>query len=151
MKNRKCEENLYFWIDVELFKIEVEEDMYQHADQIYEKFFSDQAEYQINLDAETTRTVTNRIAGRQIDRNMFDEAQKATFKLMETACIAGFQQHQVDVGPLKLLKKNPSLIKKIFKIGSNKENTPTSQRYLQPRTVSNTQLSKYFEKKPDQS
>jgi hypothetical protein len=94
MKNRKCEENLYFWIDVELFKIEVDEDMYEQADQIYQKFFSDSAEYQINLDVDTTRAVTSRIAERQIDRSMFDEAQKATFKLMETACIAGFQQNQ---------------------------------------------------------
>ena len=94
MKSKHCEENLYFWVDVELFKLETHEDIVEQANQVYYKFLADNAEHQVNLDAETIRQITERMSSGEIDRALFDVAQRATFKLMETACIAGFQRFQ---------------------------------------------------------
>jgi hypothetical protein len=94
MKSRRCEESLYFYIEVELFKRESNDNLYEQADEIYRKFLSDKAEYQVNLDAETMKALRNRLLFNNIDRNLYDAAQHATFKLMETACITGFEKLQ---------------------------------------------------------
>jgi hypothetical protein len=94
MKSRKCEENLYFWIDVELFKMETAGDIKEQANIIYAKFLSNDAEYQVNLDSDAMRTLNKRFMTGDVDRAIFDVAQRSVFKLMEFACIAGFQRFQ---------------------------------------------------------
>jgi hypothetical protein len=137
MKSRRCEENLYFWIDVELFKLEADEAVLEQANNINAKFLVEGAEHQVNLDAETIRAIQERFTQGTVDRKMFDAAQRAVFKLMETACIAGFQRFQDELPQVtSAFKKNPSLLQKIFKMK------------VQPRTVSTTQLSKYFDRRP---
>jgi hypothetical protein len=133
MKSRKCEENLYFYIEVALFKDEVEtpdEFLREQAQRVYNKFFADCSEYQLNIDAEHMRIVQRQLSNYQVSRSSFDEAQQAAFKIMETACISGFQSQPTP--PTK--KHAPKLIKYIFK----KKATEIRERY------SIIQIAKYF-------
>ena len=146
---------MYFYIEVELFKTETVDNIYGQADEIYRKFLSDQAEYQVNIDSDTLKSLRERLLFNNVDRNLFDAAQKSVFKLMETACITGFEKLQgrqtcfstladskseeVPSASNKVLKRSPSLLSKLLKKGSHRT-------VAQPRTISTVRLSKYFER-----
>ena len=137
MKGRKCEENLYFHIETALFKDDLEtpeEYLVEQAKRIYDKFFAETAQYQLNIDSDIMRAVHNLVANNQITRSIFDDAQRAAFKIMETACIAGFQQSQQPATATPK-KHAPKLIKNIFK----KKATESREK-----TYSIVQITKFF-------
>ena len=97
LKSKKCEENLYFYVEVELFKNEIEtpdEFLQTQSEAIYKKYFTLDSMYMINLDIEIVREIEQKIREKIVDRDVFDEAQKSIFRLMETACVRDFQKKE---------------------------------------------------------
>ena len=93
LQTRHCEENIYFWLDVEAYQdplVTPTKQLNEKAQQLYDKYFSDNSEYQLNLDSDLVFEVLNRIKTGQINRLTFNNAQKAIFKVMETDCIGKF-------------------------------------------------------------
>jgi hypothetical protein len=55
MKSKKCVENLYFWVDVELFKNHVytpDSELADSARRIYDQYICDRSTSMVNLDIE---------------------------------------------------------------------------------------------------
>jgi len=62
----------------------------ERAKELYEKYFSDTGKYNLNLDDEIASKIHQKMNDNQIDRDMFLEAQRSVFFLMETACVSQF-------------------------------------------------------------
>ena len=67
-----------------------EEALGDRANYVWNKYFTENAKYSLNLDSELTKQIKRDIQQKRISRSMFSEAQDAVFKLMETACVAKF-------------------------------------------------------------
>ncbi|XP_075245092.1 uncharacterized protein LOC142339176 isoform X1 [Convolutriloba macropyga] len=77
------EENLEFWMDVEQYRqIDNDQARQQKALQIYNTFVSECAHKQVNMDARLHSDIKCKLA-RDCSSSLFNDAQAATFKLME--------------------------------------------------------------------
>lgn len=93
MHARKCDENLFFWFDVELFRNDectTDEKVFEKALILFDKYFAEKAKFPLNLDSDITSEVIGRIEAKDVSRDLFDDAQKSIFKMMETACVTKF-------------------------------------------------------------
>jgi hypothetical protein len=93
MHVRKCDENLFFWFDVELFKnteCTTDDKVQEKALLLFDKYFSDNCRFPLNLDSEMVQEVTQKISAKVQTRDIFDTTQIAIFKVMETACVTKF-------------------------------------------------------------
>jgi len=90
LKVQQCEENLNFWIAVELYKREEDQSKRaQSRKEIYQKFF---LESSLNIDSELLTTMTDILQAENYSKDVYDEAQQAVFHLLETNCVPRFLQ-----------------------------------------------------------
>ena len=92
---KKCQENLYFWLEVELYRnpaVTGDEQLESKANQIYNTYFAENAPSMVNIDSEVENKIRENIDSNTIDREMFSFAQEMVFKLMETACVSKFHR-----------------------------------------------------------
>ena len=64
LKERKCEENLYFWLEVELFhnpSLTPDESLVEQAVKIYEKFMLPDSPFPVNIDSELLENIEQKI------------------------------------------------------------------------------------------
>lgn len=92
LKDVYAGESLSFWATIEAFhEITEQEEIDKKAKDIYQKFFSPESDYELNVDS---RTKNNLIAKIQkdppYDITIFDEVQKKVYNLMETDCYSKF-------------------------------------------------------------
>jgi len=90
LKEQKCEENIGFWVDIELFKREENDiDLRNKADAIYKKYFAENALYPVNVDCEVKEELRNSM-DISITRQVFDRVQSHITGLMETSLVQKF-------------------------------------------------------------
>jgi len=116
LKEQKCEENLIFWVEVELYKVEKDGvDFNDKALRIYDRFFADNAPCLLNVDVDVKRALKQAIDdGASV--NTFENAQKVIFRLMETSCLPKFLTSEIYQSYLE--KKN---------VGQAAANKPTKK------------------------
>ena len=108
LKQQKCEENLHFWVDVELLKQHDDVPFITKLDEIYEKYFSANAKFPLNIDDELKRELDSRMDHFLQKRNqssnsdlrnqihefgikvVVDEILKSVLGLLENGCTARF-------------------------------------------------------------
>jgi len=84
-------ENFSFWLEVDQYKkIVAPEDRAKRAKEIHEKYFSPNSKYELNLEAEIKKELLQNI--NYPTETLFDNAQKAIYKILETDCIPQFYQ-----------------------------------------------------------
>jgi hypothetical protein len=87
LKEQKCEENLSFWIEVELFKRECDpNEMKQKAETIYQKYFTEGV---LNIDCEVKQELRTSLDN-TVTSESFDGVQKQISRLMETSSLQKF-------------------------------------------------------------
>ena len=89
---RQCEENLLFWLEVQLMKSDMETPdalSVNAAELIIATYLKDDARYRLNLDSELFDLVKNMTT---VSRDMFDTIEEAVLRLMETSTLAQFRQ-----------------------------------------------------------
>ncbi len=93
LKSKRCEENLYFWIEVELMKNEAvtpKEKLSDTAKRIYSKYIADKSPHQVSIEYNYTEAIHNKMKTQNISRDMFTGAQKAVFRLMAASWVMNF-------------------------------------------------------------
>jgi len=96
LKSRRCEENINYYFDVELFKNETETPnnmIEKRADELIGRYFDPVSPYQLNFDEELITQVFD-LRKVNCSREMFNETENAVLKLMETDCLVKFKDHQ---------------------------------------------------------
>eukprot|EP01117_Protostelium_nocturnum_P012087 TRINITY_DN4429_c0_g1_i1.p1 TRINITY_DN4429_c0_g1~~TRINITY_DN4429_c0_g1_i1.p1 ORF type:complete len:284 (+),score=63.87 TRINITY_DN4429_c0_g1_i1:300-1151(+) len=91
-----CEENMEFWIDVEILKKQsTEEDFKQRSEAIYGKYLSASAPFPINVDYDLTQKMgaTLKLGGSLLVED-YVAAQESVFRLMENGCIRRFLESE---------------------------------------------------------
>src|SRR2546421_96751 len=76
--SRQCEEDLSFWMEVELLrKLDATQPklLTQRIQNIYEQFIQDGATFQVNLDANVVRSMESKLI-EQSDATLFNDAQR---------------------------------------------------------------------------
>jgi len=90
LKDQKCEENISFWVDVELFKREHDgQDLKEKANALYNKYFAEEASVPLNIDSEVKEELKRSIDS-GISLETYDQVQKQIFRLMETSQLSKF-------------------------------------------------------------
>ncbi len=128
LKSKRCEENLYFWIEVELMKNEVvtpKEKLSDCAKHIYSKYIEDKSPLQVNIEYNYTEAIQNKIKTQNFSRDMFSDAQKAVFLLMATSCLMNFTM-PIEVHSSKFACVNTRAAS-TFKQGNDKTSIHTIQ------------------------
>src|SRR4051812_1672878 len=74
LKERHSDENLNFWVEVELFKMDKDISKINAAF-IYNKYLDMNAPFPINVDMELREEVKKQMAGDSITVNLFDDCQ----------------------------------------------------------------------------
>jgi len=91
LRKNQCEENLFFWIHVELFKDEIEtQDVETYSQSIWRKFLKEGAKHEINVDCTVKDSIALGLQKKPISRQVFSEAQSIVWNLMENDCIMKF-------------------------------------------------------------
>jgi hypothetical protein len=94
LKAKHCDENLYFWVDAEMYvnpSITPSHQLQGRAASIYCKYFGDRPKYRMNnMDSEIVQQITWRFDNRQIDRTLYKAAQAYVFKVMEVSSVRDF-------------------------------------------------------------
>mmetsp|Transcript_14300 Transcript_14300/g.19930 ORF Transcript_14300/g.19930 Transcript_14300/m.19930 type:complete len:242 (-) Transcript_14300:39-764(-) len=108
LKQQKCEENINFWVDVELLKQHDDIPFNTKLDEIYEKYFSANAQYPLNIDDELKRELDSRMEHFRQKRNqaqnsdlnsqihefgimvVIEEILRSVLGLLENGCTARF-------------------------------------------------------------
>jgi len=87
----ECVENLDFWVEVELYKREVmsQEARLARAQNIIKKYFEENGDIELNLDAELKNEIEHKLKG-ELDSSTFNDAQLAVLRLLETSCCPRF-------------------------------------------------------------
>ena len=93
---RHCEENLFFWLDVQKYKLEPEDtNLLSEANKIMEKYFEDHSPYQLNVDAADVKKLRTNLSSSSSSpsspsRTLFDDTQRFCFQLMINDTIPKF-------------------------------------------------------------
>ncbi|KAJ5078685.1 electron carrier/ protein disulfide oxidoreductase [Anaeramoeba ignava] len=98
------QENLMFYLEVNEFKKIKEENIENLAKNIYEKFVKNESLFEINIDSQTRNEISNKVEQNDFSLNMFDEAQKIIFILMDQNSYDGFKNSDLYEDLLKKLK-----------------------------------------------
>jgi len=156
LKKKKCEENLYFWLDVELFVdtiVTPEGKVKEKAETIFAKYFGDNALYQLNLDDEIVSTIRENMINLRtglVRRDLFTEAEKAVFRLMETSCVSGFIRNGAVIEGDKLAPseevKRPQ--KRPFLASLLLPKRVTNTRKTNRQSINTENMETYFKRRP---
>jgi hypothetical protein len=112
---QKCEENLLFWIEVQLLKTEWDqklmdsEGVLKRNESIWNKYFSSSGQYQLNVDWIIVKSVESQLAHRELSCSptLFEKAQKDIYFLMFNDTFIKFKLIKKDTpkrGPVSFLK-----------------------------------------------
>jgi len=84
-----CSENLLFYVDVENYKnIQDEEEAKKEAERIYQMYIKDDADYQVNLDFESKKEVSDGL--HSPSRSIFDQSQYTVHELIKYDLLSKF-------------------------------------------------------------
>lgn len=94
LKTQRCDENLSFWVEVELMRTEVEDgiDLAERANSIYEKYLAPNASSPVNLDSEFIKEVERLLKEGNVEVGVYDDLQHHVYRLMETDSVRRFLQ-----------------------------------------------------------
>jgi hypothetical protein len=121
LKEQKCEENLNFWIEIQLYKKLFQNqipdiDLLEKSIEIYNKYFGNTAKSPLNIDNDLQKELENKIASvkdyylqislkekhefeqkeniKEFIFTIFDDIQNSVFFLLETSCIGRYIQSE---------------------------------------------------------
>ena len=83
LEERYASENLSFWMEIENFKLENSSLRTVHIDTIWKKYFTKDSIYEINVDESVKIQLSSLISQGNNDSNLFDQAQKAIFRMLD--------------------------------------------------------------------
>ena len=83
LEERYASENLSFWMEIENYKLENASLRTIHIDTIWKKYFTKDSIYEINIDEAVKTQTHSLISQSHNDSNLFDQAQKAIFRMLE--------------------------------------------------------------------
>jgi len=148
LKTQYCEENLSFWVDIELYRKDKEcKNMKERAQEIYDKYLKVDAQYSLNIDDELRRDILKKLKNTtedSVDSSLFDTVQQYVFSLLETGCISRFLNSKqyldwqdkmllVSQGTEGAEKRNEKLTARLYKslrLNAKKESITFSQERL---------------------
>lgn len=84
LQQQHCDENLWFYMEVELFKNPREtpdDELFSYCDDILKRYIGDNADLQLNLDDDVIRELIQKKEAGLIDRHFFDLPQAHIFKV----------------------------------------------------------------------
>eukprot|EP01103_Thecamoeba_quadrilineata_P006757 TRINITY_DN16493_c0_g1_i1.p1 TRINITY_DN16493_c0_g1~~TRINITY_DN16493_c0_g1_i1.p1 ORF type:complete len:242 (+),score=40.60 TRINITY_DN16493_c0_g1_i1:93-818(+) len=90
MQDQRCEENLLFWVEVQLLKIDCErssmdgEKIMSRNEKIWNKYFSSAGQFSLNIDWEVYNSIEYQLFHKEDGRlpTLFERAQKDVYTLM---------------------------------------------------------------------
>ncbi|PRP76112.1 hypothetical protein PROFUN_15441 [Planoprotostelium fungivorum] len=84
-ETRHCEENVHFWVDVEILRNIPTEKFKDQVEQVYERYFMGD-EQSINIDSVSMLKLADEHRQRSLKTSSFDDMQEQVFRLLESDC-----------------------------------------------------------------
>jgi len=132
LKSRHSEENIYFWVEVELLKNEKLTPatmLATNAESIYKKYVIDFSPLQINVEGHVVDKISAKMTA--VTRDMFNEAQDCVFKLMATSCMMNFtiSKESTNLTPKEATKPRSSITKFSHSLSLSRQLSANSQTF----------------------
>lgn len=105
---KKSSENLNFWIDAELFKYSKMENRKSEGEKIWEKYFLESGDHQINIDLNEKKTVRNALNQDYISIDTFYSSQESVWDMLDND-LRGFLTTESGIKIEKLIKKKKTI------------------------------------------
>jgi len=91
LKQQRCEENLNFYIEIELLKMETDQHrITEKIHAIYERYFGDEAINPVNVDIEIQQELQKSMQKQVLKASIYDHAQKSLCQLLVDSCVSKF-------------------------------------------------------------